>query len=332
VKKYIRNPTPTDNPISLTFTENTNHHHPQTHNNLQPFTTHKNQMRTSAQEVRAHAGHVTYRRERSIDEHDDECPSEAYEDSTCPSQYKNQNSNPYRVYWGGASCGPTPRAVGTNKQPDIWNNRGVGNESETNGVRVVYSLSPITIYRENSSPGKFLEAVETARGINKLGNEYIRVDFSDGTYEYRYNNQDGSFYRRHRDGSSDMYFPNGYRKHYPAPVPGEPARRKKNSRGEARSMSSVYREAGRNDTQQLLSSCQLHQEQDQGGTQPSSPTPTNYKPMCLPFSPSPGTAEAGSQPRIEIEPKVKGEPIDEGSKPGVVRDSSRILVNVAFNH
>ena len=35
----------------------------------------------------------------------------------------------------------------------------------------------------------FLEAVETARGINKPGNEYSRVNFSDGTYEYRYNLQ-----------------------------------------------------------------------------------------------------------------------------------------------
>ena len=91
-------------------------------------------MRTFAQGVRACVGHVVHRRERSANVHDDERASEAHEDSINPSQYENQNTNPYQTYWGGTSGSPTFHAVGTNEQPEIGNNRGVRNETETDGL------------------------------------------------------------------------------------------------------------------------------------------------------------------------------------------------------
>ena len=109
--------------------------------------------------------------------------------------------------------GPT---FDVDEQPEVENDRVVEGESEVGDVRVLKWLSPIPVYPENSPQDRFPDPVDTREGTNRLGNEWRRDSFGDGTNEYKYENQDGSFYEKHRDDNADFLSSRGYGKHYPA--------------------------------------------------------------------------------------------------------------------
>ena len=98
-------------------------------------------------------------------------------------------------------CEPPDPPFDVDEQPEIENERlGVEREWGVGDLRFLQCLSPITVYRENS----------------RLGNKWDKNYFGDGTNEYRYETQDGSFYEKHRDESADLLSSRGYGKHYPA--------------------------------------------------------------------------------------------------------------------
>ena len=140
--------------------------------------------------------------------------------------------------------------MGTSTQPTTYNGdaycgnsnpyRDEGLSHEEGGDGTVDHRSPHPVGLD-----PLLEPVETARGINRHGNEYNRAGYRDGTDEYWYNNQNGSHYEKHRDGSADFDV-RGFRKHYPASVVAERARGKEHDRWHARDASPGYPVASRN--------------------------------------------------------------------------------------
>ena len=101
------------------------------------------------------------------------------------------------------------------EQPEVEDERGVEREPEADGTIIFKCLSPIKVSREDSPSDPPPEPVETREGTNWLNNKWSRDSFGDGTNKYQYENQDGSFYEKHRDGSADFLSSRGYPKHYP---------------------------------------------------------------------------------------------------------------------
>jgi len=109
----------------------------------------------------------------------------------------------------------------------------------TVGPRVVQCLSPMAIHPGNSTPGPFLRPVDAHRRINRYGNEYHREIYGDGTDSYWYNNRDGSYFKKYRDGST-VFYRRGSSREYPAPVSDESVGPKEHSSGAARDVSQRY--------------------------------------------------------------------------------------------
>ena len=141
--------------------------------------------------------------------------------------------------------------MGTSSQPTTYNGDAYGGNSnpyQDEGLSYEEGRDETVDHRSPRpvSPDPLLEPVETAWGINRHGNEYNRAGYRDGTDEYRYNNQNGSQYEKHRDGSADFDSFRGFRKHYPASVLAERTRGKEHDRWDTRDASPGYPVASQN--------------------------------------------------------------------------------------
>ncbi|KAF9792149.1 hypothetical protein BJ322DRAFT_1206815 [Thelephora terrestris] len=193
------------------------------------------------------------------------------------------HQSPYVVGYQAGDRRPHATYRDTYKQPK---NEYEGDANHDGGVLVNPVDTP-------PSPDPSQKPCRIVRGTNKRGNKFLGEHYPDGTNPYQYDNQDGTHYEKHRDGSADLLHRNrGFAKHYAAPVMDEPVGFRQLDIEEARDLSQGYPKASRKNMIDEGHKHHDHRSQPATNRWTSPPSSSSSSP-----SPSPPPASRNSKTR-----------------------------------